>query len=209
MEYGHLGAAARSTLYKVLSLAFEAPSRESIETILALAREYDAALQVLEKIGYNISDLGLELYSEIPLSAKGIAELRVEYTRLFLEGGRNLLREAAYKRKILEKDLELRFIRVNMQVDEYGYPADHIVLELEYMHRLALLEALAWKNANPLNTIAEEAFFLSRHLIGWAPSIAQVTANSSLKFYRILGSLLARYVTKDYNVLFKLAQQLF
>ncbi|HFC49527.1 MAG TPA: hypothetical protein ENJ59_02210 [Thermofilum sp.] len=96
-----------------------------------------------------------------------------------------------------------------MQIDEYSYPADHIVLELEYMHRLALLEALAWKNANPMNTIAQEVFFLSRHLVGWAPNIEQVTANSKLKFYRILGSLLARYVTKDYTIFIKLAQQLF
>lgn len=75
---------------------------------------------------------------------------------------------------------------------------DAMVVELEFMHYLAFLEA----DANPLEGVDDivraQADFVSRHLAAWIPLLAaQVAQNGDGTVYPALTSALADFITAD------------
>ena len=80
-------------------------------------------------------------------------------------------------------------------------PADHVVVELEFMAYLAALAADAAhrRDGDEANQLAErQEQFLHTHLGAWAPAFcAAIARGASTRFYRALAGCLARFIEAD------------
>lgn len=75
---------------------------------------------------------------------------------------------------------------------------DALVVELEFMHYLAFLEADATSGDDANDIVRAQADFLARHLAAWVPLLAgQVAQKGSGTIYPALASALADFITAD------------
>lgn len=75
---------------------------------------------------------------------------------------------------------------------------DALVVELEFMHYLAFLEADATSGDDATDIVRAQADFLARHLAAWIPSLAgQVAKKGDGTIYPALASAMADFITAD------------
>jgi len=207
--YGRPEATARAVIYRFLSRAFLAPSPGIVRELREQVTEVDVSAQLLETIGYRVwNSLEIALRG-LPRSDSEIAQLRREYAAIFLSTKPPLIREVAHVRGLEVDELETEYCEIGVTYDIPGLDPDHLSIELDYMHRLALLEALAWKNANPLPILEKELAFLRRHLAAWVPRMARLAAaRARSDFYRGLSTLLHHFIVRDVEIVALVADML-
>ncbi len=209
VSYGRPEATARAVIYRFLSTAFLAPSPNLIKDLREQIREVDAATQILDKIGYAIFSLVKAVYDAMPRSDVEIATCRRDYASVFLSAAPPLIRESHFVRGLDLGSVESLYAELGLVYEVPGLEPDHLSVELDFMHRLALLEAVAWGAGNPSFIMEKEVGFLGRHLASWGPKLAKVAVRKTRNpFYRALLTLLQYFVLKDHAVISAVSRML-
>jgi|SRR5579859_275268 len=191
-------AAARAQIYALLAAGFGEPSPELVHEWLSGA--------VAERIRQGFTSLGIALEPEAgaalepPVPAPdlptAVAELTVEYTRLFVGPGHLPCPpyESVYRTDApaLERGLLMgraaaevlqayRQAGLNLDADYHDLP-DHLATELEFMYFLCEQEMAVGKSPADVSTPGwrkQQSEFLRRHLSQWVPAflgdLAQAT----------------------------------
>ena len=141
--------------------------------------------------------------SELQTPENGLEDLNVDYSRLFLGPfgvlappfGSVYLNPA--KKMVMDEttaQVEEIYLKAGLDVDaDFNNPADHITVELEFMHYLHHQENTFLGENN--NIKAEEfrelrSVFFRNHLGKWGQAFAdKVIKNARTDFYRHLGSV--------------------
>lgn len=195
-----LKIAIRLKLYEKLALAFSMP--DGAEAFLSMSDEFR---KLLHSLGIDYLDLALK-----DLTIGDIAELKVEYTRLFYGPGRipALPYESVYRegRRVYGECTTAvveayRIAGLSISSDFNDLP-DHISTELEFMFFLVLKEKEAFdkgdfETAEPFRARQEE--FLREHLIQWICHFCdEIINNTRLKFYSALAILAKVFIISDF-----------
>lgn len=187
----------RSNCFKLLAACFYEP---------------DKKMFLEEKVTDNLSELLKSINSELGESAKDIKNdfensseerLKIDYAALFV--GPFQLLAAPYGSIYLEaggRVLGESTLAVQKCYEEAGLslaiqePADHIAIELEFMHYLAVQEAEATssgqaKDAQILKTIQSQ--FLNQFM-AWVPEFCErIEKGAQTNYYKGLGRCLASF----------------
>lgn len=156
------------------------------------------------------------------LSPASLLDLKVDYARLFLGAGVSTS-EAAYPYEsvytseghlVMQDSYEamVKLLRKKGLAPANGSvePADHIAFELEYMARLieqGTVFAQQGDEQSVRKNIAEQAAFLSEHLLNWVPGfVADLERYASSDFYRGIGKMTYGLLKMDQEELRSLAE---
>ena len=190
----------RSNIYGLLATIFR---KEPTEALIKELRDPRLA-GVFQELGV---DLG-EVLKDIP-EHEVVESLSIEFTRLFigpkdhisahesiftqLDGGMSALwgtTTVAVKSFIETTGLDYR--------QEFTGIPDHISVELEFMHKLALWEAEKWEQKDSMSAEycqSIQRMFLEQHLSCWLPNFcAEVVNKTSLPFYRNMAELTQNFM---------------
>lgn len=191
-------ALARSRLYQLLSGAFAFPDQALHRRIRQGRWPNDLAAAS--------TGLPYRLPFRLPRRWTAPADydrFQSEYIRLFEVGPTGApaapLHSGHYTHDRLRTVEELlRFYHFFGLRQSPGHMPDHLTVELEFMHFLALSEAEApeprW--AHPFRRAQRD--FLRRHLLSWTPAFtALLFRRRPPSFYRALASLAARFLEAD------------
>lgn len=201
-SYSRPEATARAVIYRFLSTAFLAPSPILVKDLREQVKGVDAATQILDRVGYAIFPLVKAVYDSMPRTDLEVLECRRAYASMFLSTAPPLIRESHFVRELDLECVESIYAELGLVYDVPGLEPDHLSVELDFMHRLALLEAVLWGTGNPLLAIRKEVGFLGRHLASWGPKLAKVAVRKTRNpFYRALLTLLQHFVLKDHAVI--------
>jgi TorA maturation chaperone TorD len=194
----------RSECYRLLAALFYPPERSQLlndQTCLTLAG-------LLSEIYPNAAASAQAAIMQEQLTALDENQLQVDHATLFV--GPFALKAAPYGSIYLEQGRRLMGDTTLAAMDLYAEaglhltlkePADHIVIELEFMHYLTALaaEALA---AGHEDTVAELAgkqhHFLKEHLGAWVPAFCAATAREAdTLYFRALADCLLAFVCAE------------
>lgn len=199
-------APARSTLYRFLSLGWWPPEDglEALAAEEALAEVHRAAA----RLGHaDLADHAAAVGAR--LRQTGAADLREEYRRLF---GHQIARDCPLHETqyggshIFQQTQQLAdiagfYLAFGLDLaDGIGERADHLSLELEFMHALAFRQAYAavHHGAEEVALLHEaQRAFLRDHLGRWVPTFARLVARRGAGFYSDLAGLLAAFVLSE------------
>jgi putative dimethyl sulfoxide reductase chaperone len=192
----------QSDCFKLLAACFYEPDKElflqqrlceNLASVLAACRHEEAAAKAATM--------------RTELEAKNEEELKVEYARLFI--GPFELIAPPYGSIYLEKERRLMgdstlavqriYREAGLELEVMEAP-DHIALELEFMHYLALGEAAA-ETENQSGEAAEFAArqneFLHRLLRPWVPAFCEnIRQGTENGFYRALADCLESFMAE-------------
>ena len=182
----------RALGYKFFSLSFLNPDLERFNKLRSILDDLDDSFP-------NYNWFRRFLFS---LSEKDLSDLRVEYTKLFVNAYPSVLcppYESYFKHKRLshpEVVSGLRTFYSLLGYDVTGVASDHISAELEFMYIIILSELPGEEK------LKLQVEFLSDHLRHWALDFSMcVEEGSGMDFYRYLGSSLREFITKELNFL--------
>jgi len=208
--------ASRLFAYHLLKGCFiEKPSQGFIqllisEKLMEIFPERDEDIQIKEG-----TDLVIDYLKEPNvLSREKLKCLAEEYTYLFIGPGRIPAPpwESVYlseKRLIFQEQTE----EVRKEYQKYGLffekfrqePADHIGLELDFMHHLnqVVMESLEKDDSEHFNqaqkALVTQKDFLSNHLLKWVPQFSQeILKSAETNFYRGFAKILDGFLKADY-----------
>lgn len=200
-------ALARSTLYRFLSLGWW-PPEDGLE---ALAAE-EAALAGVRGAAAHLGPADFADRTaavSMMLRQTAASDLHEKYRRLF---GHQIARDCPLHETqygvshIFQQSQQLAdiagfYLAFGLDLaDGIGERADHLSLELEFMHALAYREAYALTHHGPdevaLVRDAHRAF-LRDHLSRWVPTFARLVARREAGFYTELAGLLAAFVHSE------------
>ena len=194
-------ALERSQFYALLAAIFnQEPGIEFLEQLRG-----EAFQSLLAQSGFSLGD---EFTRESPDTLQ--KELSEEFTRLFLGPGKHI---APYESVQLKRGsgtlwgeetvMVKRFIEAagfNYENDFIGIP-DHISVELEFLSRLAGVEAGAWAAGNVVaadNALEWQRDFVSRHADKWMPDFCcKVTQQARLSFYGTFALVLRQFLAGE------------
>jgi TorA maturation chaperone TorD len=194
----------RAEMYGVLSVCFYPPEKSTLENkpILDLS---ETAFETLNIEAFEYLSRMREEFSVSPLE-----ELLVEYARLFV-GPFELIAPpygSVYldPKRIVMGDSTMKVLRAYKEAglelsDSLREPPDHIAVELEFMHFLAVCETRATMEGNrgkARDLLTAQGRFLSESLHPWVPPFCEKIKQGAEKpFYRILADCLSAFVLKD------------
>jgi DMSO reductase family type II enzyme chaperone len=191
---------ARSNLYKLLSFLF---LKEPDEKFLAEFKN-TRIQEALSGFGFEI-----DVFSE---HNGGVTEdLAVEYTALFIGPIERLAPyESAYREGTLYGNSALDVLKFyersgfSISPDFKDLP-DHIGVELELMHHLALKEARYTEKGNSeeaMKSIELQREFMDEHLIKWVPGFCKkVEEFSKHPFYALIARLTQEFIKSEHEAL--------
>ncbi|MBI2316064.1 MAG: molecular chaperone TorD family protein [Betaproteobacteria bacterium] len=202
---------ARSQAYSFLALAFAYPDAAQVS---ALERQYALAALDSETLADAAAATAL-IALQPALSDLTVAALERAYTQCF---GHAVSKdcppyEAEYgQAHIFQKAHTLadvagfyRAFGLDLAADAHER-ADHVSVELEFMHFLCLKEAYALRQGHPEERLAlcreAQRKFLRNHLCRWAFGFARrLRAKAGRTLYRELGQLLAVFLEAELQAL--------
>jgi len=200
---GHSAAntKARSGMYRVLSVLF----RQELSAGQIDQMRGPEFRDALSKAGVMLPD---DFF--IQTGPQHLADLEVEYARLFVGPGRHISPHESVHRKDEQSGLYghatvsvKQFIETagfRFQSDYKGLP-DHISVELEFMQTLTRWEAEAWELDDTdlaMKCIELESRFVQEHLIYWIPPFcAKVVKEAELPFYREIAKLTSEFIVME------------
>jgi DMSO reductase family type II enzyme chaperone len=197
-------ALVRSQLYRLLALLYRYPAAEDLEAIRALSAGLDREAGAAA---------GPEVRAVLPalagVAAAGLAEAREAYVRAFghvtlpdcplYETACGLGDPFAQAQALADLTGFYRAFGLDM-APAAGERADHLAVELEFMHYLAYREAFAQAHhgADAVATIRDgERRFLTYHLGRWAPVVARAVAARAGGLLGAAGRLLLAVVEQE------------
>lgn len=203
----HLTAAARGVVYRLLAAAFRVPDAETTTWLQAEMPATEAALAILG----DRASLAALAAVDAALAPAGAADLAAAHRRIFghIVSGDCPPYEAEYgQRHIFQKTQTLAdnagFFRAFglAQPEGAGERGDHVSVELEFMHFLAVKEAYARLRRHARGQLrllrTAQARYLREHLGRWTPAFAaRLEAAAGGGFYAGLARLLAAFVARD------------
>ena len=166
----------------------------------------DRLLDMLDEFGHSGDERFAQVIQDSP-ARDDLERHKVDYARLFL--GPFKLLAPPYGSVYLEdgkfmsnSTLEVRDLYRQQGLDIILKDApDHITVELEFMHCLALKEAQAindFETEQIASLREQQAFFLHRHLGIWVKEFAhRIKTNAQTDFYQSLGRATERFVLED------------
>ncbi len=194
-------ALERSQLYGLLARIFR---EEPDVTLLCQlkTREFTLAL----------SDAGLDLGSVFRNKPDKLLqeELTIEFTRLFYGPGHHISPHESVQLKRGSGTLwgeETIAVKRNIEAagfdfeDEFNGIPDHISVELEFLAKLTVMEADAWRRADSVaagNALQWQHDFISKHAGKWMPGFCRkVNEGARLPFYAVFASLLRQLLAGE------------
>jgi TorA maturation chaperone TorD len=194
----------RSDCYRLLSACFYPPERDRW-----LADE--ACLELADALHELYPDTGAAVHAAALDAALGevdALELQIDHAALFV--GPFALKAPPYGSIYLEESHTLMGDTTLAAAARYGAaglnltlhePADHIAVELEFMHFLAALASKAVERGDgeEAGRLAdEERRFLTEHVGAWAPTFcAAVERGAETRFYRTLADCLHAFLDAE------------
>jgi DMSO reductase family type II enzyme chaperone len=194
--------AARSHLYRLLSLAFAFPDEDYYEAIRdgSLEATLSAACAALPY------DLSAALPEGLRTAPDDYAEFESEYIRLFDVGPAGPpcpLYGGVYigdRMKVMEDATRFyNFFGLRLSQDLRELP-DHITTELEFMHYLTFREAGARQEGGDTGSLLRaERDFLARHLGKWMPkAAAKLAKQNTIPFFPALMHFAVSFFQADH-----------
>jgi len=190
---------AEADIYRLLSLCFAYPDRETRETIHSLAVEMG------EAIGSLPFDIHREFLSFMD-SLKGLplGEMEGEYTELFMTRMLCSPYETAYGRGGLDKvrilsDIGGFYKAFGLSIsDKDSDMPDHIAIEMEFLGLLSIKEAYGLEQGlKEMVDVCASAkrIFLEDHLGRWTAAFCRNLSERTTKdFYRSIALLTSRFI---------------
>jgi putative dimethyl sulfoxide reductase chaperone len=197
----------RSECYALLAACFHAPDRMQLlqdKICLRLAAALDNLCQNAEAASAVIMHEQLAASSEMQLKVDHAAlfagpfELKAPpYGSVYLEGGRKLMGETTMKASSF-------YAAAGLQLTIHE-PADHIAVELEFMHFLSFVSSEAMTNGD-LEKLAEysekQQRFLGEQLGIWVPDFCSAIRNGAETLYfKALADCLQAFSRADLHLL--------
>lgn len=197
-----------SVVGEYVGLSFACPGKDLSEA-LTCGEYLSATREIREVLSLDADDQGLSFIAS--LVGKGekraLADVRVEYTRLFVGAPKPIVRPYEGSFRLAGEGRDDIVLMVNpyaQQVasfyDECGIavlssePGDHVSLELQALSYLAGVEAGLLSPAAPLDAGALFARFLEDHLEAWACDFAEKVIDADRTgFYRSAAEVLQSY----------------
>jgi len=195
-------AAARSRVYQLLGTSFSYPSNPGTHA------ELHGATMLMK-----ISDALGELPYALPISVTtacadmtscSSADVEGLYLSLF---DRSVARAAfsMHECEYVSSTQQALWEELSRFYDHFGLDlqnghmkesADHLLLELEFLHYLTFLEAGAAVDKQPF--VAAQRDFLTRHLAIWIPKFCTEVRNTNTEGpYRLLATILEAFIKAD------------
>lgn len=151
------------------------------------------------------------LHDALPDSddAQGIAELAVEYTRLFggvgAPNGLPPPYESVQRRNALVSEtvaaVESHYTQAGLAMLDTAVPADHLGVELKFIALLCHEEMNAWRNAGhsaATRALRRQSNFLDEHVLKWAPDYLRLLHDQTNHvFFRAATALSLDVLTVD------------
>ena len=194
-------AMARSAVYQLLSRLFFYPAETGVASPIELAAEFR---RHLESLSCEQTDL-LALAGELEvLPSISEAALREVFTSLF-DNCRGRSAVSLYEKEYGNGEAKAVWEEVVRFYEHFGlnfdvrvshdWP-DHIGTELEFMHYLTYLEAVA-EDGKEIYRRAQ-GDFLVRHLARWAPRFAaQLGRGAEIEPYGIFAGIVAAFIKEE------------
>ena len=190
-----------SDIYRLLAACFCSPERET----LLQENVPDQLHQALEKLCPQAADFSSRLAEQLTDATQ--EELEVEYARLFV--GPHALPAPPYGSVYMDgdrsvmgpstKEVARLYAAAGLEVDvENAEPADHIAVELEFVHYLASEEARLRREgdeqrATELGDLRR--LFLNRLVFPWVPSFCDdVRAHTESPYFGTLAGTLKSFL---------------
>lgn len=194
-------AMARSAVYQLLSRVFFYPGEVEVPPLAELAAEFRRRLAALSCDQNELQALAGEL-NDLPWMTE--ADQREVFTSLF-DNCRGRSAVSLYEKEYGNGDAKAVWEEVVRFYEHFGlnfdvrvshdWP-DHIGTELEFMHYLTYLEAVA-EDGKEIYRQAQ-GDFLVRHLARWAPRFAmQLGRGSEIEPYGIFASIVAAFIKEE------------
>lgn len=196
IEPQRTGAAARSNLYRLFSVAFTHPERADPGACDPIP-EPGALERAAGALPY-----ALTFAVGAPLRAPARADLHMRYTALFESGrGALSLHESAFsavpKMKLWEE--LIRFydhFGLRYQGHTERLWPDHLVVELELLHYLTFLET--GLPGDPAALVRGQRDFIDRHLRAWLPKLAaRLTQTPDAEPFAVLAAMLLAFLDAE------------
>lgn len=191
--------AARSSLYKHLSLAFRYPHDEAV-----VATFGDAGRRDFEQAARLLPHAAAATMPPFRMDEYTLTDLQLRYTYLFESAhgaGAASLHESACvdsPRAQVWEDL-IRFYEhfgLRYEGNTTRLWPDHLVTELECLHYLSFLEAGLASDTTPI--LRAQRDFIERHPLSWLPRLAQrLAAAERAEPYAGLVALLVEYLAAE------------
>lgn len=203
----------RSEVYKILSVCFQYPGQDFFRYVKGnLLKDLNSSLTKL-LFSENLEST-YELFQPVlraRLAKCSLDDLQVEYTGLFIYAGDALCclpYESIYREKgkrlsgestVSVKQFYRRFkICVS---PEFRDLADHLAVELNFMHFLAYNEDMFSTRGQEQESnlcTENERIFLNKHLLKWVPAFAKcLKENSQSVFFRALSQVTSDFLSAD------------
>jgi TorA maturation chaperone TorD len=194
----------RAESYKLLAECYYPPVEETLKHATELSRK-------LKKIGSPATEAAGRMEAAVQ-SEEGFDELAIDHARLFV--GPFALLAPPYGSVYLEGERRLMgdstlaagdcYHEVGLEVAAgFNGTPDHIAVELEFMHFLAVkeLDALfAGQLDRAQNFRQKQRAFLERHLAAWVPDFSRsVEEQAQTGFYRSLAAATRIFVENDFD----------
>lgn len=194
-------ARSRATIYGLLTAVFrEVPTEALIEELRS------------PRFSGALSEMGMDLGGDFYVAPAStiVDQLTVEFTRLFIGPGQHIsahesifvdvdgARGSLWGPKTVEVKKFIETTGLEYATQYTGLP-DHVSVELEFMQRLASLEAEKWGRGDRQGAeycLSVQRLFLEQHLISWLPALCdQVILQAELPFYLAMAELTKDYMT--------------
>ncbi|MED4354481.1 molecular chaperone TorD family protein [Schinkia azotoformans] len=191
----------REVIYKILSSLFYKPTEDSLQSLSILQEvffETDENLCLLttallkeakkESLNSLIFDFGrLFVGSSRPLASP--------YASIYLEGKWEVMGQSTIDTLQYYKEAGLE-----IKEDFHELP-DHIAVELEFVYYLIY----KYLEENDEKYLSSQQKFVEKILNNWVPSFAKlIKEHAETEFYRLIGSILEKWIEKDANELQKI-----
>ena len=207
-------AAARANVYGLLADIFR---EEPSEALLSKFREpkFSGALHAL--------NLSLDEMFESSSQAQLVADLALEFTRLFIGPGPHISPHESMHTEALFGETKSLWGKQTVEVkkfmqaaglktdDSFGGMPDHLGAEFEFMQRLLLKEAEAWTNEDHelgANILKIEKKFYDEHLSQWVANFCdRVTEAAGHVFYKQFSEVTKGFIDFEKDTLQGLADE--
>ena len=194
-------AMARSAVYQLLSQLFFYPAEEEAPPLPELAAEFRQRLETLSCEQTDLLALAAELEA-LPLMTD--ADQREVFTSLF-DNCRGRSAVSLYEKEYGNGEAKAVWEEVVRFYEHFGlnfdvrvshdWP-DHIGTELEFMHYLTYLEAVAEEGKEIYRQAQGD--FLVRHLARWSPRFAaQLGRGAEIEPYGIFAGIVAAFIKAE------------
>ncbi|MCU7846120.1 MAG: molecular chaperone TorD family protein [Candidatus Thiodiazotropha sp. (ex Monitilora ramsayi)] len=194
-------ARSRATIYGLLTAVFrEVPTEALIEELRG------------PRFSGALSEMGMDLGDDFYVAPTStiVDQMTVEFTRLFIGPGQHISahesifvdldggRGGLWGPKTVEVKKFIETTGLEYATQYTGLP-DHVSVELEFMQRLASLEAEKWGRGDRQGAeycLSVQRLFLEQHLLSWLPVFCdQVILQAELPFYLAMAELTKDYMT--------------